>query len=116
MNALMEIWHNKRCSKSRNAIQLLEEKNVQYDVFYYLDTPPDEQQIRAVVEKLGIKAEDLIRRGEKEFKEHFKGRKLSENEWIEAMAKFPKLIERPILIKGDKAAIGRPTENLLDLL
>jgi len=112
----MEIWHNNRCSKSRNAIQLLDEKKADYEVFYYLETPPNEKQIKELLSKLGMKAEDLIRKGEKDYKENFKGKELSEKEWISAMAKYPKLIERPILVKGDKAVVGRPTENLLELL
>lgn len=112
----MKIWHNNRCSKSRNAIQLLDEKKADYEVFYYLETPPNEKQIKELLSKLGMKAEDLIRKGEKDYKENFKGKELSEKEWISAMAKYPKLIERPILVKGDKAVVGRPTENLLELL
>jgi arsenate reductase (glutaredoxin) len=113
---MITIWHNNRCSKSRNAVCLLEGKNVQAEVFEYLKTPPTADQIKEVIQKLGIEPEALVRKGEEIYKTEFKGRELSSNEWIEAFVKYPVLIERPIIIKGDRAVIGRPIENIENLL
>lgn len=82
----------------------------------YLKNPPSKDELKEVVKKLGIKPAELIRKGEAEFKEYFKGKDLSDDEWLDAMVKFPKLIERPIVIEGDKAVLGRPPENVLELL
>lgn len=112
----MEIWHNNRCSKSRCAVQILDDNKAQYSIKYYLETPPTKAELKALLKKLGITAAELIRKGEKDYKENFKGKEMSENDWIDAMVKYPKLIERPILVKGDKAVVGRPPENVLELL
>lgn len=113
---MITIWHNNRCSKSRNAVCLLEEKNISMEVFEYLKTPPTVEQIKELIEKLGIEPEALVRKGEDIYKREFKGRALSKDEWIEAFVKYPVLIERPIIIKGDRAVIGRPIENIDTLL
>ena len=110
------IWHNNRCSKSRNAVCLLEDKNIQAEVFEYLKTPPTFEQIKDLLGKLGIEPEDLVRKGEDVYKAEYKGKELSYDQWIEAFVKHPVLIERPIVIKGDKAVIGRPIENIEALL
>tara|TARA_R100000951_G_scaffold116056_2_gene126353 strand:- start:214 stop:552 length:339 start_codon:yes stop_codon:yes gene_type:complete len=112
----MLIYHNPRCSKSRQTLQLLEEKGVSPEVILYLDEVPSKSDLKDILKKLGFSAEQLIRKGEKDFKENFKGKNLSEDEWIDAMVKFPKLIERPIVVKGDTAVIGRPPEDVLGLL
>lgn len=111
----MEFYHNPRCGKSRTALKLLNEKGIEPEIREYLKTPPSADEIKSLLKKLGIKAHDLIRTGESIYKENFKGKELSEDQWIKAMADFPILIERPIYIKGDKAVIGRPPENVLDL-
>jgi len=113
---MITIWHNNRCSKSRNAVCLLEEKNISMEVFEYLKTPPTVEQIKELIEKLGIEPESLVRKGEEIYKTEYKGKELSYDQWIEAFVKYPVLIERPILIKGDKAVIGRPIENIDVLL
>lgn len=112
----MKILHNNRCSKSRCAIEILENKGVDYEVVKYLENPLTEEEIRALLKKLGQSAESIIRKGEAIFKSEFKGEEMSEEDWIKAMAKYPKLIERPILIKGDKAVVGRPPEKIEELL
>ena len=112
----MKIYHNNRCSKSRNSYNLLTEKGIEFETIEYLKTPLTKKEIKALLGKLNIPAEDLIRKSETDFKEHFKGKELSESQWIDAMVKFPKLIERPIIVKGNKAVIGRPIENVIDLL
>jgi arsenate reductase len=113
---MITIWHNNRCSKSRDAVCLLEVKNIQAEVFEYLKTPPTAEQIRDIITKLNIEPEELVRKGEEIYKTDYKGRTLTRNEWIEAFLKHPVLIERPIVIKGDSAVIGRPIENIIDLL
>jgi arsenate reductase len=112
----MKIWHNNRCSKSRNTLKIIEEKNADVEVVNYLETPPSKAEIKDTLVKLGMKAQEIIRKGEADYKENFKGKDLSEDQWIDAMLKYPKLIERPIVIKGEKAVIGRPPENVLELL
>jgi len=112
----MKIFHNSRCSKSRSALSILQEKQLDVAVVNYLETPPSIKEIKEILQKLGMKAEDLIRKGEKEFKENYKGKELTEDEWINAMAKYPKLIERPIFVNGDKAVVGRPPEKVLELI
>lgn len=97
-------------------MSLLKEHKIKPDVFLYTETPPTEEEIKSVLKKLGIKAEELIRKKEKIYKEKFDGKKMTEEKWIKAMVKFPVLIERPIVIKGNKAVIGRPTEKILEIL
>ncbi|MEX1001551.1 MAG: arsenate reductase (glutaredoxin) [Crocinitomicaceae bacterium] len=113
---MIKIWHNNRCSKSRQTLAILKDKTKEVEVVEYLTETPSEKEIREVLEKLSVSAESIIRKGEKEYKEHFKGKEMSEDMWIHAMLEYPKLIERPIVIKGDKAVIGRPPEKVLELL
>ncbi len=111
----MKYYHNPRCSKSRQGLELLKENGINPEIVFYLKTPPTEKELTEIIKKLGIKPIQLIRKTEKIFKENFKGKTLSDKEWIQTMVKYPKLIERPILIDQKKAAIGRPPENLLSL-
>ena len=111
----MKIYHNPRCRRSRETLNLIQENGVSPEIIEYLTNPPSEAELKQVIELLGIKAEDLLRKGEDVYKNQFKGKSLSEDEWIEAMIEFPKLMERPIVVKGDKAVIGRPPENVLEL-
>ncbi|MCV9389428.1 arsenate reductase (glutaredoxin) [Reichenbachiella ulvae] len=113
---MTKIYHNPRCQKSRQALSILEEKKEEFEIIEYLKTPPSQEELKGLIQMLGITAEDLLRKGEKIFKEEFKGKALSEDEWIEAMVNNPKLIERPIVIKGDKAVIGRPPEKVIEIL
>jgi arsenate reductase len=85
-------------------------------VIRYLDTPPSKEELAELVALLGISPKDLIRKGEAIYKEQFKGKELSDQEWLEAMVKHPKLIERPIVVEGGKAVLGRPPENVKELL
>jgi arsenate reductase len=109
------VYHNPRCSKSRMALAYLEEANKEYQVIEYLNERPTKADLESVLIKLGIRAEGLVRKGEPDFKEQFKGKILSENEWIDAMLKYPKLIERPIVVLGNKAVIARPIEKIDEL-
>jgi arsenate reductase len=111
------IYHNPRCSKSRQTLQLLEENGVEPTVILYLDTPPSKAQLSTLLKQLGISARELIRRGEEAYKENnLADSSVTEAQLIEAMVAHPKLIERPIVVKGDKAVLGRPPENVLTLL
>ena len=109
------VYHNSRCSKSRSAIAHLDDKKSDYEVVEYLKSPLNADQIAELLSQLGIPASELIRKGEADFKENFKGKDLNEKEWIDAMVKYPKLIERPIIVKNGKAVIGRPTERIEEL-
>jgi len=110
------IYHNPRCSKSRATLALLEANGVTPQIVLYLETPPDAAQIRALLKKLGLNAAQLVRRGEDDFKACGLGSDSSEAQLIAAMAAHPRLIERPIVVKGKKAVLGRPPENVLALL
>jgi len=110
------IWHNPRCSKSRQTLALLEEQGVTPTIRLYLEDPPSASEIRDVVTKLGIAPWDLLRRGEKIFKELGLTQQDGEQAAIEAMASHPILIERPIVVRDAKAVLGRPPENALTLV
>ncbi len=110
------IWHNPRCSKSRNAANLLEERGIEANVVKYLETPPTKEEIKEVLGMLGIGARELMRTKEDIYKELGLKEVEDEEALIEAMAAHPKLIERPVVIKDGKAAIGRPIENIIALL
>lgn len=109
------IYHNNQCSKSRNALALIKTFETSFEVVEYLKAPPNKETLKAILKMLQIPASELIRQKESIFIENFKGKLLSEDEWIEAMVQFPKLIERPIVVRGNRAAIGRPVENVLEL-
>lgn len=111
------IFHNPRCSKSRQALAILQDRGIEPDIIRYLDTPPDEAMIRNILGRLNIGARSLIRTGETEYKElGLASPELSEDELIRAMATHPKLIERPIVLHQGRAALGRPPEKILEIL
>ena len=109
------IWHNPRCSKSRQTLGILEEQGVEAEVVKYLEETPSSEEIKAVLKKLNISARELMRTKEDEYKTLGLKDETDEQKLIEAMAAHPKLIERPIVIKGDKAVLGRPPEKVLEL-
>ncbi len=110
------IWHNPRCSKSRNSMTLLEEKGVDAEVVKYLDTPPTKEELKTLLSQLGMSPRELMRTSEAVYKELGLKEVEDEEKLIEAMVENPKLIERPIVIKDGKAVIGRPIENVVELL
>lgn len=113
----LTLYHNPRCSKSRAALELLQARGLEPEVVRYLDTPPSADTLRDLLSRLGIGARALLRTGEDEYKAlNLADPALADDTLIEAMASHPKLIERPILVRGDKAVIGRPVDNLLELL
>lgn len=111
----MKIYHNPRCSKSRQTLALIQEKGAEVEIVEYLKDVPTEKELKALIDLLGITPVQLLRKGEAVYKEKFKSKDLSDSEWINAMVEYPKLIERPIVVKGKKAVLGRPPENVLDL-
>ncbi len=113
---MLKIYHNTRCSKSREACSILEDKGVEFETIEYLKTPPTQKEIKGLLKMLGMKAQDIVRKGEPLYKEKFADKKLSESEWVKALAENPILIERPIIVKGNKAIIGRPPEKVLEFL
>ena len=114
--AKVTIWHNPRCSKSRNSMTFLEEKGVDAEVVKYLDTPPTKEELKTLLSQLGMSARELMRTKEDIYKELGLKEVEDEEKLIEAMVANPKLIERPIVIKDGKAVIGRPIENVVELL
>jgi len=114
---MIALYHNPRCSKSREALSLLRENGVEPEVILYLETPPSAKAVKALLATLGITARDLLRKNEDAYKELNLGDpKLSDAALIKAMVENPKLIERPIAVNGDRAVIGRPPENVLTIL
>ncbi|SDW73220.1 arsenate reductase [Lutibacter oricola] len=112
----MKIYHNPRCSKSRQGVAILEEAKVNFETIKYLDTPVSVEELNEIIKMLGISPIDLVRKNEAIWKENFKGKNLTDSEIVTAMIENPKLIERPIVINNGKAVIGRPPENIKTLL
>lgn len=111
------IFHNPRCSKSRQTLALLQERGIEPDVIRYLETPPDEATIRDILDRLGTSVRSLIRTGETEYRElGLDNPALTDDELIHALVAHPRLIERPVVLHRGRAALGRPPENVLDLL
>ena len=114
---MISIYHNPRCSKSRQTLALLEERGIAPEIVLYLETPPTAEVLDDILKKLGISARELLRKGEDVYKENnLSDASLSPQQLIDAMVENPKLIERPIVINGDKAALGRPPEQVLSIL
>jgi arsenate reductase len=114
--SVFTIYHNPRCSKSRNTLALLEENGVTPKTVLYLETLPDVSELKGLLKKLGMTAGQLVRRGEDDYKACGLDRNSSDEKILAAMARCPKLIERPIVVKGSKAVLGRPPENVLALI
>ncbi len=112
----IKIYHNPRCSKSRQTLNLIQEQGIEADISHYLEETPTQKELKELLKKLGLKPKDILRKGEAIYKAEFKGKDLSDTEWIKAMVRYPKLIERPIVVKGSKAILGRPPERVLDIL
>ncbi|MDT8339508.1 MAG: arsenate reductase (glutaredoxin) [Sulfurimonas sp.] len=112
----IKIWHNPKCSKSREAMEILQEKKCDAEVIKYLEESPNEDQIKSILKMLDIAPRELMRIKEDIYKELNLKEELDDSALISAMAKHPKLIERPIIIKGERAIIGRPTERIAEFL
>ena len=111
---MIKIYHNPRCRKSREALKLIESKG-KVEIINYMKEPTDIGALKEAIFLIGKKPSELIRKNESVFKEQYKGKALSEDEWLEVFRKEPKLLERPIVINGNKAALGRPPENVLSI-
>ncbi|WP_430907735.1 arsenate reductase (glutaredoxin) [Maribacter sp. 2-571] len=113
---MIKIYHNPRCQKSREGLELLEKSGKAFEVIKYLEDIPTKDELRSVIDCLGIRPENLVRKNEAIWKEKYRGRLLSDEETLEAMIQYPKLIERPIVINGNSAVIGRPITNIESVL
>lgn len=111
----MKIYHNARCSKSREACELLANAGKSVEVIDYMNNPLSEEELKNLIELLGIHPFDLVRTKEKVFKEKYKMKNAKRVNWVKAMIKYPSLMERPIVVSGDKAVIGRPPTLVLDI-
>ncbi len=115
--ANITLYHNPRCSKSRAVLALLEENDVEMDIVYYMDDPPTTRELKALLKKLHIGVRDILRRSEPEFEElGLDDEDLAEEIVLDILAKHPRLLQRPIVVCGDQAIIGRPPENVLPFL
>jgi len=113
----IRIFHNPRCSKSRTTLALLQEQGLEPEIRLYLEQPPNADELRSILQKLGLTARELMRKGEVDYREQgLADPSLSENDLLAAMVATPKLIERPIVLANGRAAIGRPPESVLDIL
>ena len=112
----MKIYHNPRCSKSRKTLTLIQEKGKEVEIIEYLKSPPTFEDLKLILEKLDISPIDLIRHTEEIWEEEYKGRELKDYEIIQAIVNHPKIMERPIVINEMKAIIGRPPENVLEII
>tara|TARA_R110000868_G_scaffold62248_8_gene188316 strand:- start:204 stop:542 length:339 start_codon:yes stop_codon:yes gene_type:complete len=112
----MKIYHNPRCGKSRETLAIIREQGVEPEIVEYLKAVPSKQEMKDLLMKLNLKPSDLLRKGEAVFKEKFKGKNFEEEEWLQIMLEHPKLIERPIVVRGNKAIVGRPPEKVMELM
>ena len=113
--ATLRIYHNARCSKSRGACELVAEAGAEAEIINYLETPPTRAELEDLLRKLGMRASELLRKDEPVYKEHYADRDLSEAEALDAMLAHPILMERPIVVKGDRAVVARPPERVKEL-
>lgn len=108
----MKIYHNPRCSKSRKGLQYLEEKGCNFEIVKYLEEGIDETELTELIAKSGKSPFDFVRQHEQQYKDEYKGKILSDEEWVKVLVKNPKLLHRPIIVNGDKAVLGNPIENI----
>ena len=113
---MITIYHNNRCRKSREGLEILENSGKPFEIKKYLEEVPTKKEIQLLISKLRIKPIELVRKNEAIWKEKFKDRTLTDTQIIGALIEYPKLIERPIVVNGDKAIIGRPPESILNIL
>lgn len=116
MPDIIVIYHNPRCRKSRETLSLIEAKGHKPKVIKYLETPPQPEELRLMLAKLDMNVKDILRKGEPVYKEKYKHATFNDDEWLRILAEEPKLIERPIVVRGSRAILGRPPENVLKLL
>ena len=110
------LYHNPRCTKSREALALLRSHGIEPTIVEYLKTPPTLAELTDIVKRLGVEPQTLVRKGEDVFKQSYQGKQLDTSQWIAAIVAHPILLERPIAVRGTRAVIGRPPERVLELL
>ena len=113
---MIQVYHNPRCTKSRECLAFLENSGKEFEIIKYLEEVPDKKELLSILKKLKMKPIELVRKNEPVWKENFKGKNLTDAEIISAMLQFPILIERPIVVNGDKAAVVRPLENAIAII
>jgi arsenate reductase len=113
---MITIYHNGRCSKSRGALEILQEEGIPHEVRWYLQEPLTAKELKALLKKLRIPANELVRTSEAYYKEHLKDKEYSEQEWIDELAAHPELMERPVVVNGNNAVIARPAERIREVL
>lgn len=113
---MIKIYHNNRCRKSREGLEILENSGKEFQIVKYLEDSPSKSELAEIIQLLGIQPVELVRKNEAILKSDFKGKNLNNDDIIDAMVKYPKLIERPIVINGNKAIIGRPPSLILDII
>lgn len=113
---MIKIYHNPRCRKSREGLELLEKSGKAFEIVKYLEETPSKDELKTLIGYLGIAPMDLVRKNEAIWKEQFKGKDLSDEALIEVMSVHPKLIERPIVVNGNKAVIGRPADKIKNII
>lgn len=113
---MLTIYHNNRCGKSRNALSILQEKNIPFKVVEYLKDVPTIEEIKTILKKLKLKPHDIIRTKEAIYLGKFKGKTLTDDEWLQVLHEHPILIERPVVINGNKAVVARPPEKVNEIL
>ena len=113
---MIKIYHNPRCSKSRQGLEIVEQSGKEFQVIKYLENVPSEKELRELLKYLDIKPSELLRKNEAVWKENYKGKSLTEDQILSALIAHPKLIERPIVVNGNKAIIGRPPEIIREII
>jgi arsenate reductase len=113
---MIQVYHNQRCGKSRNCLLALKDSNTEFEIINYLETPPTFEELRALLQKLNLTPIELVRQKEKIWIDEFKGKTISDEQIIQAMADNPILIERPIVVKGDQAIIGRDLDKVIPFI
>jgi len=113
---MIKIYHNPRCTKSRQSLEVLENSGEEFEVIKYLENLPTKEELKELLVFLNMPAEKLVRKNEAIWKENFRNKEMSDDDILNAMISHPKLIERPIIVKGNKAVIGRPTEKVHEIL
>jgi arsenate reductase len=113
---MIKIYHNPRCSKSRQGLTILQNAKVDFEIIKYLDTPPGFEELKDMLNKMGKKPIEIVRTKEVIWKENFKGKELSDKQIIKAMVQYPKLIERPIVVNGNRVVLGRPPKLIAEII
>lgn len=113
---MIRVYHNPRCRKSRETLEIIRNQGYEPEIIEYLKDPPTMSELKNLLDKMNMKPEEIIRKGEDLFRSNFKGKKMSDEEWLNVLVKNPKLIERPIVVSGDRVVLGRPPEKVREIL